>query len=274
MHFAGLSVLTAGCFLLSGSIVGAQSPAVYDARIQQLENDLRTLTGKIEEQNFKIQQMQQQLERFSSDVTLRLNDLEQGRGGSAAGASPVGSSVVGRASQYMVRGNDGALTAVQTPDPVIAGDNSGYKWSSGGPGVEVNSSVVSSTAPATPDALYETAYTLVKNNQYEEAAKAFQSFLDANPDHALAGNAKYWLGETYYVRNDYQTAARVFAEAYQQYPKSGKAADNLLKLGMSLAGLGKKDDACIALGQLKKEYATTAAPVVRRAEQEMSNLGC
>lgn len=249
-----------------------QDAAATEIRLQQLETEIRNLTGRIEEQNYKIQQLQQQLERATGDLTLRVNDLEQG-GGSSSLSSSTSSSVsgVGRASHYIARTQAGSL---ETPEGgEDSGDSSSYQWRSGAPGVQV-SDFVAGTGDDTPAALYENAYGLMKNNQYAEAASGFEKFLSENSDHPLAGNAKYWLGETYYVRNQYEKAARVFAEAYQQYPKNAKAPDNLLKLGMSLKGLGKKEDACVALSQLKKEYATTAAPVVKRAEQEMTGLGC
>jgi TolA-binding protein len=82
------------------------------------------------------------------------------------------------------------------------------------------------------------------------------------------------LGETYYVRGKYDVAARLFAEGYQQYPDGSKTADNLLKLGMALGALGKKEDACIALAQLDKETGANLASVQRRAEQEKTRLGC
>ena len=69
------------------------------------------------------------------------------------------------------------------------------------------------------------------------------------PQDYLAGNAQYWMGETYYVRGRYQDAAVTFAEGYQKYPTNSKAPDNLLKLGMSLGQLGKKADACVAFAQ-------------------------
>ncbi|MCD8562529.1 MAG: tol-pal system protein YbgF [Alphaproteobacteria bacterium] len=121
---------------------------------------------------------------------------------------------------------------------------------------------------------YENAFSLLKAGNYDAAEKAFEGFLQKNPDHVLAGNAKYWLGETYYARANYEKAARVFAEAYQKYPDGSKAADNLLKLGMSLAATGNNTDACTAFRQLEKNYKTGSEPVLRRAQQEMSKLGC
>lgn len=258
---------------------GGSNAAASEVRIQQLEGELQKLTGQIEEQNFKIKQMEQQLQRFTEDMNMRMNDIE-GNGGGAAAGSTTG---VNRASQYIARTTSSSSTVPPTAEPVInntvttvsgagttTSGTTGYQWSSGAPGVEVNAAATGDN----PASIYENAYTLMKNNDYAGAEKGFQTFLDANPDHPLAGNAKYWLGETFYVRNDYKNAARVFAEAYQQYPKNSKAADNLLKLGMALASMGKKDDACVAFSQLKKEYAGKADSVVKRADQEISNLGC
>ncbi|MGB0720528.1 MAG: tol-pal system protein YbgF, partial [Bdellovibrionales bacterium] len=117
-------------------------------------------------------------------------------------------------------------------------------------------------------------FALVKSNQFDQAENGFKAFLAAYPDHVLAGNAKYWLGETYYVRGSFEQAARMFAEGYQQFPQGAKAADNLLKLGLSLSAMGKAEDACIALAQIQKEGFKGVGPVLRRAEQESAKLGC
>ena len=63
------------------------------------------------------------------------------------------------------------------------------------------------------------------------AERSFKAYLQANPKGALAGNAQYWLGESYYARRDYQNAMTAFAEGYKTYKTSPKGPDNLLKLG-------------------------------------------
>ena len=98
--------------------------------------------------------------------------------------------------------------------------------------------------------------------------------MQKNPTDVLAGNAQYWLGETYYVRGDYQRAAVAFAEGFQKYPNSGKAADNLLKLGMSLGEMGKKQDACTALSQLVSKYPGAPEDLLVRARREKEHYGC
>jgi len=218
--------------LSAGGSGGSGNSAAQEIRIQQLETELRDLTGQIEEQNFKIRQMEETLEKANADFVLRLEDLERGRGGAGAGGSS-------SASQYIAPRAE-------------AGD--GYQWQSNN-SVEVNANIVGGNGVDQPAAVYENAFALLKNKKFVAAERGFKDFGENYPDHVLAGNAKYWLGESYYVRGKYDEAVRVFAEGYQQYPKSAKAPDNLLKLGMSLAGLKKKDDACIALEQLRNEYS-------------------
>ena len=103
---------------------------------------------------------------------------------------------------------------------------------------------------------------------------ALRAFINQHPDNPLAGNAKYWLGETYYVRQDFQQAAVTFAEAYQEFPNNSKAPDNLLKLGMSLAALGRKSDACGTYAEVLKRYPEAAVTVTRRTKQERQRLTC
>ena len=69
-------------------------------------------------------------------------------------------------------------------------------------------------------------------------------------------------------------AASAFAEGYKRYPKSAKAPDALLKLGMSLARADQKQNACVALAKLGEEFPQAAASVRQRAASEMKKLGC
>jgi len=126
----------------------------------------------------------------------------------------------------------------------------------------------------TPDEQYKYAFDLLRQANYPDAEVALKRFIQLHPDDPLAGNAQYWLGETYYVRGDYTQAAVAFAEGYQRYPNSGKAADNLLKLGMSLGEIGQKDDACKAFAQLARQFPGAPQNVKDRAARERKKLGC
>lgn len=121
---------------------------------------------------------------------------------------------------------------------------------------------------------YDHAFGLLRQARWDEAQAALEAFLEQHPDDRLSGNAKYWLGETHYVRGDYVSAARVFAEGFQSYPDSSKAPDNLLKLGMSLGMLDRQDDACGTLVELERRYSDAPAQILQRSRTERERLGC
>src|SRR5262249_49674800 len=112
------------------------------------------------------------------------------------------------------------------------------------------------------------ALTLLQQANYGEAEIAFKTFIDKNPKDKLVDNAKYWYGETLYVRARFDESAVAFADAYQQNPQGTKASDSLLKLAMSLAALNKTPDACVTLNELKSKYPNAPATVKARAADE------
>ena len=126
----------------------------------------------------------------------------------------------------------------------------------------------------TAKSTYDEAYNLLKQYKYEEAGEALQAFLKEYPDDELAGNAQYWLGETYYARKQYESAAEAFATGFKKYEKSAKAPDNLLKLGLSMQQLGKKKEACTAFKNLKSKFPKASEVVLSRAKKESDKLGC
>jgi tol-pal system protein YbgF len=129
-------------------------------------------------------------------------------------------------------------------------------------------------APAeTPESLYENSNESLLRRQFDVAAKGFSDFLAKYPGHALAGSAQFWLGETYYQQGDYRQAAQNFLNGYRSYGKSRRAPDSLVKLGMSLARLGQKDQACATLNSVAGEYPT-AVDAKRRAATEARRAGC
>jgi len=124
------------------------------------------------------------------------------------------------------------------------------------------------------DQIYNDAFKKLQDGDYAGAEKGFRSFVQRFPQHALAGNAQYWLGETYYARRDYQNAMTAFAEGYKAYKSSPKGPDNLLKLGITLATLGRKSDACAIFARFAQDYPRATDLQKRRIEQERHKNGC
>ncbi len=251
-----------------------QSALNYEVRISQLEDQVRTITGQIEELNYNLDQVKRRLETVASDVDQRLSALEHPGGAVAAAGAPPPQGQPPR--PLAGRPPPGAGNPAQAPSqsgvlgqlPVAGGQAAAAPAAAGAAGA-------AATLPAgTAQEQYNYAFGLLRQANYPAAEQALRSFIQRYPKDPLAGNAQYWLGETYYVRGDYNNAAAVFAEGYEKYPKGGKAADNLLKLGMALGQLGRKADACRAFARLDRDFPTAPATVKDRAGDEKKRLGC
>lgn len=222
---------------------GGAAMSAYEDRLGRLEQQQRDMTGQIEKLGYDVQQMKTQLDKALADNELRFQQLSGGKTPPPAADMP----------------------APATGDDVKSSGNSTG-------GTLGNLSTAPGGDPAA--ALYESGFADVRDAKYDAAEAKFKQFIKDYPKHALMPNVQYWLAETYYVRGNYQQSAKMFAQGYQDYPKGPKAADSLLKLGLSLGKLGKKDDACLSFQQLKKQFASEQSTVVRRAEQEMKTAGC
>jgi tol-pal system protein YbgF len=248
-----------------------------EGRFQSVEEQLRDLTGRIEQLGNQVTQLTSRLDKLVSDVDFRLNAVEknaaQGGGAAAApapasaAASPPPAAPPNLGPAQVAPGQQRLVLTPGGPNPPAPAANP-----AAAPGAV-------QLPQGSPEAQYEFAYGVLLQAQREQAdfgraEQALRAFVAANPQHRLAGNAQYWLGETYYVRRDYQNAAATFAEGLQKYSKSDKAPDNLLKLGMSLGQLNRKNEACGALGEVDKRYPSATAQVKQTAQRERTRLGC
>lgn len=265
--------------IATGEGVNDVAAANTELRLQQIERELRTLTGRVEEQNFESRQFQEEMDQRLAEMESRLSAMESQAQGTIPAAGPVtGPDTRGQDNGFGTESGSSDINTKSVPPVPQPGRLGTLRRPADQPLPEGTQVLGTTSVPAGaamgPVDSYERAFALLRDSRFDEAQGAFSAFLEEYPRHDLAPNAKYWLGETYYVRNDFERAARVFAEAYQQFPDSSKGPDNLLKLGMSLAGLGKTDDACLTFSQLQKEYPAGAQPILMRAEQEMDKLGC
>lgn len=242
-----------------------------DVRLGQLEAELRNLTGRVEELSYAQQQHAERTDKALKDTEFRLGRLEQGAAPAAAATEEPPQRLTGQPARQ---------SAATTPPPAA---NPGL----GAPPRDLGSvpaDRVTSPPPAaspppraagTPQEQYDYAMALLTRDQnLPEAEKALRSFVEAHPDSPQVSNAQYWLGETFFARKDYQQAAAAFAEGYKKYPKSAKAPDTLLKLGMSLAQLNRRKDACAAYTRLLDNHPTASAAIKGRAQREQKSLNC
>lgn len=110
-----------------------------------------------------------------------------------------------------------------------------------------------------PDAEYQAAFDLLKDGKYDEAATALTTFVARHPEHELAPNALYWLGEAHYVQRDYPAALAAFESLLRDYPGARKAPDALLKAGYSQQEMKRLGAARALLTRVVEEYPDTQA---------------
>lgn len=248
-----------------------------EQRFSLVEAQGRDNTGKIEELQFKLRQVETKLDKLIADVDFRFQQLE--RGGAApradAGAAAPGAPSAGTAGAGGDTAGGQRMTIVPsgTSAQAITQRQQQQQQQALAPREPVR-------LPAgSPEAQYEFAYGLLLQAQrgqadFGPAEEAMKAFVAQHPTHRLAGNAQYWYGETLYARRDWQGAALSFGEGLKKYPNAEKAPDNMLRLAMALNQLNRKQDACGALAELDRRYPGAPPPVKQNAARERQRIGC
>tara|TARA_B100001248_G_scaffold173062_1_gene131181 strand:+ start:549 stop:1511 length:963 start_codon:yes stop_codon:yes gene_type:complete len=235
-------------------------------KLNEIENQFRELTNKFEEVSFKLDKLSTRVTKIQSDSQMRFSDLESGK--------------------LSVK-DDKKKNLPGTSKPKDFGANPGYQMSNLPKQQSINSVESAKTVIAEepekkdsilpnkdPDEQYEFAVSFMKIGDYETAEVALKEFIDKNKTHDLAGSAQYWYGETFRIRQLYSDAATAYLDGYQNYPKSKKAPDNLLKLGITMVQLGEKDQGCKMIQGLKKEYPKASKSVLQKAQYEQKKFKC
>ena len=234
-------------------------------KLNEIEDQFRELTNKFEEVNFKLDKLSSRVTKIQSDTQLRFSDLENS-----------GNTI-----------NKKKTKLPGSSEPKDFGENPGYSVTNLPKEQETNSiesaQTVITEEPEKKESLlpnkppkeqYEFAVSFMKIGDYETAEFALKEFIEKNKDHDLAGNAQYWYGETFRIRQLYSDAATAYLDGYQNYPKSKKAPVNLLKLGITMVQLGEKDQGCKMITGLKKEYPKASKSVLQKAQYEQKKFKC
>lgn len=203
-------------------------------QVDQLRRELQTLRSQVEELQQQNEQLKSSNRNQYLDIDGRLNRLEGGQGGGGGLELPDPSA--------------GATPASSADDTAQAA----------GPG-NAGAGQAAAPAPADERGAYEQAFNALKNGEYADSARLFQGFLQQYPQGSYAPNALYWLGESYYVTQNYAMAQEQFLSLLQRYPQSDKAPGAMLKVGLSQYGLKDLDGAETTLADVGKQYPGTDA---------------
>jgi len=288
--------------------------ASFETRLLRLEEELRTLTGRIEELEHRQRQIEQRLEALQGPAR-----------GPAAETAPVppGAGAVPPASTAGVPATPSATAdlpaaapaatapattagapppgpaATSPPTPpvepdeaarrgyvlgtipadVLRGGQGGERPAAGGGAPSTGAGGpdprLEAALRGTADQRYQAALDLLEAGGFALAEQALSRFLDDFPNDPRAPTAAFWLAETYFFRQDFATAATVYARNYRKYgPDAPRAAETLLKLGMSLAALGDRERACQTFAELERRHPDAPAPVRQMLARERTAVGC
>lgn len=246
-------------------------------RLGQLEERVRDLTGKLEEQNFILLEMQERMRQMQEDNEFRFQEIES----KGSDRSDAGEGVPTE--------KNSDVTVVAQPDE--ANDPSASSGSLGtvtfdqdgnlvdGPAAEQQDITQDPTKTASlpksgPARLYATGYNHILTGDYAQAEAAFAQYVAEYPQGEQVSDAHFWLGEAQYGQTAYHQAAKTLLSAHKQFPESPKAPEMLLKLGMSLAALDNRDTACATYREVLTRYPGSSEAVKNKVAVEQSRMSC
>jgi tol-pal system protein YbgF len=281
-----------------GNGTGASSGSLssFQVEISQMKEDLRAIRGGIEENRYAVEQLQREMKLSNEDMEYRVRALEEKNGDAISAVPPSAPTTTPSVPSAPTLSKPSVTLPTAVPPispkldgatPPVALPPTNTTPVPPAPVVPLTPSVPSTSPVVTPvmsegaklnftdpSEHYNYGVSQIKNKQYPEARETFKGFVTTHKQDKLAGNAYYWLGETYYVNSDFVTAADTFRQGFEVNPNGIKAPDNLYKLAKSLLHLDKKQEACIVLGQIQKRYKTRNPEVVGLAFETQKANSC
>ncbi|SNS73365.1 TolA-binding protein [Sphingomonas laterariae] len=233
----------------AGGVPASNPVADLAGRVSSLEQELARLTGQMEQNSFKLRQLEEQMNRFKGDAEFRLNTLEGNPQPGGAGATP---PVVAPPAP----GKPAPTPTTETPPPAT------------------------STRPSSGDAgedAYLAGYDLWAAKKYPDAEKSLRAFIAKYPSHKRQTFARNLLGRTLLDSGQPAKAAQEFLENYKKLPRGERAPDSLYYLGQSLMTLKppKASQACEVYRELDDVYGTTiTAPLKDRVSKAKTAAKC
>jgi tol-pal system protein YbgF len=307
-----LSTLANGIFTAKSERAGDRNVVLaqaMDPRVGQLEEQLRSLNGRIEEMSYQLLQMQEQLRKTQEDNEYRFQEIESGKGGGSGKSGSLDKPINGGTADQQIASNKvpaddtagantlgtpngggaqpqelGSIKFDENGNPIGADANPDLNNQSASigngnslPGVDSGLPQASQSSTGSldnPEDLYQAAYGHVLSGDYQVAEREFRDYLDIFPSSDKAADANFWLGEAQYSQGNFNDAAKTFLNAHQTFAKSKKAPEMLLKLGMSLAALDNRETACATLREVNKRYPDASKAVKTKVSSEQRRLSC
>jgi len=239
-------------------------------RINELQSEVQALRGLVEQQTNEIEQLKKRSRDQYVDLDARLTRIEGG-----APAAPSADNTMQDATSATTAAASTAPTEplqagqLAMEEPALAATPSAPPET-----VPVDEAATAPSAaipgPGDEKTAYDDAFAALRDGRYAESARRFSTFLQQYPNGEFADNATYWLGESYYVTQNYQVALDTFGDLLGRFPNSAKAPDAQLKVGYCFYELRDWPKAESALNDVISRYPDTT--VARLAQGRLRAL--
>jgi len=223
-------------------------------RFNRLEAQMRALTGQVEELQFQVRQLTQQLNGSQGAPAQQ--------GAVPLPQPPANAQRLGQEAPGLAPASSGGLQPLDLSSLARSG------------GQQAALGAASSQPTGDPFRDYQTGYDYILNGNYAAAESLFRQFVQTYPGDPRAADAQFWIGESYFQRGDYHNAARAFLDNSQSHPEAAKAPESMLKLGLSLAGLGEREAACQTYAAVLKQYPDAPNSLRQRVASEQAVAAC
>ena len=280
-------------------------------RINEMENTIRQLNGRVEELNFLLLQLQEKLRKMEQDNESRFQEIEEKQTGLSGSSTDVakidsqGDTSLGKpdpsGEKNSTDGKPEIEVAVKKPDTASASnsqkgslpralgtltfDNDGnvVETQPNGPlqlnipkGVfdDASTGVEAAEFGATPNEVYQAGFRAFESRNYPLSATIFKTMITAWPKDPKIGEARYYLAESLFWQKKYYQAADLHLDTHRDFPEADTAADNLLGLGLALAGLNQREVACATYAEVLQQYPDSAARLEKRVKDEQASTKC
>jgi len=237
--------------------------SAIDLRIYDIENDIKNLNSNLEELYFQLDDIFNKLENLEVIInnfqSVPLNNVEVNTDEVSKDSSEVKSDTLSDTENENTLGTLNISKNTNVTSEELLSNNQ-------------DKNLIEKEQMLSPEDQFQVAFDNIRDKKWQDAKNSFKVFIENNPDNQLSGSAHYWLGELYILEKNYREAALIFAEGFQKFPESIKAAEMLFKLSQSLYQVEKTVEACKTMEKLVIDFPKNK--IIPQTKKQIVEYNC
>ena len=231
-------------------------------RIENLQSEMRALSTSIGEYKDFLKRPSKEIDRMKEDIGLRTKTLEE-----KAKTSEEKNRVLEEQTKVLGEKNRGLEDRLKGLEEKMNELIAKLREAEKTPPTKEVLPEVKGVSTGAGD-LYKDAYETFQKGNLEGARRKFEAFLKQYPNTELSDNAQYWIGETYYLKKDFEKAILEYEKAIAKYPEGDKVPAALFKQALAFLELKDKTNARNLLKRVMERYPNTEQAEMARKRLE------